>query len=117
MCLVCCIVENHEVSISRLTKTGSIGIVKGVMKATVLQLTALAANLVVLALYMVVTVRTGAHVHCVSAWCAILQRHKSFMCLVIYVLCMSKETAALCLLSMIACVQASHQRQAGPLLS
>ena len=46
------------------------------MEAAVLQLTALAANLVVLALYMIVTVRAGTDVHGISAGCAILQQHK-----------------------------------------
>ena len=46
------------------------------MKAAVLQLTALAADLVVLALNMVVTVWTGAGVDCIPARGAILQPNK-----------------------------------------
>ena len=46
------------------------------MKPAVLQLTALATDLVVLALDMVVTVRTGVGVDCIPARGAILQPYK-----------------------------------------
>lgn len=58
-----------------LTKTGAICMVEGSVQAAVFALSALAADLVVLALHVVVAEGTGTDVYCIPAWGAILHAH------------------------------------------
>lgn len=67
-----------------LTEMGAICMVEGSVQAAVLALSALAADLVVLALHVVVAEGAGIDVYCIPAWGAILHAHthtQPFFCL------------------------------------
>ena len=83
-----------------LTKAGAIGMVKGSVQVAVLALAALAADLVVLPLDMVVTEGTCIDVHSIPAGSAILH-------------CMTPVRPCLHLLTKLTFSHSSMQRQTG----
>ena len=56
------------------TKARSVGVVEGLVQVAALELSPAAADLVVLALHMVVTEGAGADIHCVPAGCPVLHQ-------------------------------------------